>query len=120
MSSGLFQNASSANGLFQEPILPGALEQAKLRGKQFVQAGEDYKSNKKLMPRFKDTETIKTPKNKIQIITRPGRPSLKLVDVGGKFIEVEERLRRIGDAERRAKRAAVKRANTFALRNADN
>lgn len=55
------------------------------------------------MPRIKDTETIKTPKSKIQIITKPGRPDLKFVDVGGKFIEVDERLRRMAEAERRAK-----------------
>jgi len=55
------------------------------------------------MPRFRDTETIKTPLQKVQLVTRPGRPAMKFVDVGGKFIEVDERLRRIADGERRSR-----------------
>lgn len=102
--------------LFKEPILPGALEQAKLRGKQYVQEAEDAKSARKLMPRFRNTPTIKTPRNKVQIISKKGRPQLKFVDVGGKFLEVDERLRRIADAERRAKRAAEKAAEKKAAR----
>jgi hypothetical protein len=59
------------------------------------------------MPRFKDTETIKTPRQRVQLAERPGRPAIKFINVGGKFIEVEERLRRIADGERRSKKKAT-------------
>jgi len=87
----------------REPIVPASLEHAKETAKEFSKADEDYKSNRKLMPRIRDTETIKTPKSKIQVIMKPGRPTIKFIDVGGKFIKVEERLQRITQAERRAK-----------------
>jgi hypothetical protein len=73
------------------------------------------KSNPKLMPRIKDTDKIKTPESKVQISEAPGRPSIKFVDVGGKFIDVEERLRRIAQAERRAKITARKAAEKKAV-----
>jgi hypothetical protein len=53
------------------------------------------------MPRFKDTDTVKSPRQKIQKIVREGRLPIHFVDVGGKFLEVEERVRRIAAAERR-------------------
>lgn len=64
---------------------------------------EREKSNQKLMPHLKDTGTIKTPKSKVQVSKAPGRPTIEFVDVGGKFIDVEARLRKIAQAERRAK-----------------
>jgi hypothetical protein len=60
------------------------------------------------MPHLKDTETIRTPKSRVQVSVAPGRPTIKFVDVGGKFIDVEERLRKIAQAERRAKINASK------------
>jgi len=103
----------------REPIVPGSLAHAKAAAKRFAQAAEAGKSNKKLMPRIKDTEVIKTPKSKIQVSTKSGRPTIKFVDVGGKFINVDERLRRITEGKRRAKvtarKAEDKRAALLAL-----
>jgi hypothetical protein len=69
---------------------------------------EREKSNQKLMPRLKNTSTIKTPKSKVQVSEASGRPTIQFVDVGGKFIDVEARLRKIARAERRAKINAKK------------
>jgi len=85
----------------REPVVPSALEHAKLAAKRYTKAEEAYKSNPKLMPRVKD-QTTRTPKEKVQVVTKPGRPSMKFTDVGGHFIEADERLRRIAESERRA------------------
>ncbi len=37
------------------------------------------------------------------IVARNSRPSLKFVDVGGKFLDVEDRKRRLRASERRSK-----------------
>ncbi|KAF5384920.1 hypothetical protein D9615_001121 [Tricholomella constricta] len=86
----------------REPIVPASLEHAKSTAKRYAKAEEAYKSNPRLMPRVKDSIT-RTPKEKVQVVTKDGRPSMKFVDVGGHFIEVDERLRRIAESERRAK-----------------
>ena len=88
--------------------MPASLQKAKAAAKRFAQAAEMEKSNPKLMPRIKDTDTIKTPKTKVQVSEMPGRPTIKFVDVGGKFINVEERLRKVAQAERRARITARK------------
>ncbi|KAJ7492125.1 eukaryotic mitochondrial regulator protein-domain-containing protein [Mycena latifolia] len=85
----------------KEPLLPAALEHAKRVAERHAQAAEDHKSNPRLMPRFKDTPTIKSPRQKVQTIVRAGRLPIHFVDVGGKFIDVQERLKRLAMAERR-------------------
>ncbi|KAJ7684000.1 eukaryotic mitochondrial regulator protein-domain-containing protein, partial [Mycena rosella] len=82
------------------PILPVALQHAKRVAERHAQAAEDHKSNPRLMPRFKDSRTIKSPRAKVQTVERSGRPPVHFVDVGGKFIDVQERLRRLALAER--------------------
>jgi len=91
----------------REPIIPASLEHAKATAKRYAQAREVFKSNPTLMPRVKD-ETTRTPKEKVQIITKAGRPSTKFVDVGGHFIEVEQRLKRLAESKRRARIKARK------------
>ncbi|KAJ7922923.1 eukaryotic mitochondrial regulator protein-domain-containing protein, partial [Mycena leptocephala] len=93
------ENRDAARQRFQrqywesyEPILPASLEHAKQNAQRSAQAAHDNKSNAHLMPRFKDTDTK---------IVREGRLPIHFVDVGGKFLEVEERVRRIAEAERR-------------------
>jgi len=97
----------------REPIVPSSLEHAKKRAKQHAKTEEAHKSDPKLMPRIRDTDTVKTPKHKVQVVSKPGRPTIKFVDVGGKFVDVEDRLRRIASGERRVKikeRKAEKKA----------
>ncbi|KAJ7103024.1 eukaryotic mitochondrial regulator protein-domain-containing protein [Mycena belliarum] len=85
----------------REPILPVALQHAKRVAERHAQSAEDHKSNPRLMPRFKDSPTVKSPRHKVQVVERAGRPAVHFVDVGGKFIDVQERLRRLAMAERR-------------------
>ncbi|KAJ7642835.1 hypothetical protein B0H17DRAFT_1104903, partial [Mycena rosella] len=80
----------------KEPILPVA--------KRHAQAAEDHKSN----PRFKDSRTMKSPRAKVQTVERVGRPPVHFVDVGGKFIVVQERLWWLTLAERRTALTARK------------
>ncbi|KNZ76372.1 37S ribosomal protein S35, mitochondrial [Termitomyces sp. J132] len=93
----------------REPIVPASLEHAKATAKRYVKMQEAYKSNPRLMPRVKDT-TTQTPKEKVQIVVKPGRPSMKFVDVGGHFIEVHKRVKRIAESKRRAKEVKLRPA----------
>lgn len=94
----------------QEPIVPLSLEKAKAAGKRFTAKLEALKSDPKLMPRFKDTDTIKTPKEKVQDVEKPGHVTVKVIDVGGKFLDVNERLHRISRSARRARQKASRAA----------
>ena len=94
----------------QEPIVPASLEKAKAAGKRFTARVGALKADPKLMPRFKDTDTIKTPKEKVQNIESPNHVTIKVVDVGGKFLDVNERLHRISRSERRARQKASRAA----------
>ncbi|KAJ7201360.1 eukaryotic mitochondrial regulator protein-domain-containing protein [Mycena pura] len=85
----------------KEPILPASLEHARKLAQRSAQEAHDNKSNPNLMPRFKDTDTIKSPRVKVQVVEREGRIPFKFVDVGGKFIDVDERMRRMTRAGRR-------------------
>lgn len=96
-----------------------SLERAKAAAKRFTRVAEKEKSNQKLMPHLKDTDIIKTPESKVQVSEAPGRPTIKFVDVGGRFIDVEERLRKIAQAERRAKLAARKAGGSLVGRHRD-
>ncbi|KAJ6541852.1 eukaryotic mitochondrial regulator protein-domain-containing protein [Mycena capillaripes] len=101
----------------KEPLLPASLEHARNAAERSAQAAHDNKSNTTLMPRFKDTTTIKSPRAKVQKIEREGRLPIHFVDVGGKFLQVDERLRRMASAGRRhsihAKRSEVKVLSGF-------
>ena len=54
------------------------------------------------------------------IATREGRPDVRFVDVGGKYIDVKDRKRRIAEGERRSrlreKRQVKKQAEIAALK----
>ncbi|KAG5652569.1 hypothetical protein H0H81_004529 [Sphagnurus paluster] len=97
----------------REPIVPASLEHAKAAAKRYAKAQEAYKSNPKLMPRVQD-HTTQRPREKVQVIEKTGRPSLKFVDVGGHFIEVDSRLKRIAESERRSKIKARKHEEKLA------
>ncbi|KAK7063768.1 eukaryotic mitochondrial regulator protein-domain-containing protein [Favolaschia claudopus] len=84
-----------------EPLLPASLEHAKKIAERSAQAAHDNKSNSVLMPRFKDTDTIKSPRQKVQVVVREGRLPMHFVDVGGKFLQADDRLKRMAAAKRR-------------------
>ena len=54
------------------------------------------------MPLVPDTQSIMRPKQKTWHVTKEGRPTLQFTDVGGKFVDVDESVRRIAVAQRRA------------------
>ncbi|KAJ7044983.1 eukaryotic mitochondrial regulator protein-domain-containing protein [Mycena alexandri] len=85
----------------REPLLPASLEHAKKIAQRSAEAALANRSNERLMPRFKDTDTIKSPREKVQTVKRDGRLALRFVDVGGKFLNSQERVGRIDAAGRR-------------------
>jgi len=87
-----------------EPILPGIIAKSRMDASSVRRSTEAHKSDPNLVPRHHDT-----PKEKVLIVSKPGRPAVKFVDVGGKFIDVDERLRRIAESERRSKIKAKNR-----------
>ncbi|KAF8640706.1 hypothetical protein AX17_000362 [Amanita inopinata Kibby_2008] len=86
-----------------EPVVPVVLEHAKRRARQFATKPEGHMSKFSVMPRIKDTDHIKTPLEKVQIATKPGRPTIEFVDVGGKFLDADECMHRMAIAERRTR-----------------
>ncbi|KAH6917095.1 eukaryotic mitochondrial regulator protein-domain-containing protein [Coprinopsis sp. MPI-PUGE-AT-0042] len=100
----------------QEPIVPGSLEHARKRALQYAQSAEDFKTIPQLLPKVPDTEFMKRPTESVVIRQRVGRPSLQFVDVGAKFMDVNERVKQISQASRRASRrraAAVARSQSW-------
>ncbi|KAF7302501.1 hypothetical protein HMN09_00884400 [Mycena chlorophos] len=59
------------------------------------------KGNPRLMPRFKDTEHIKSPRQKVQVVEKEGKLPFHFVDIGGRFIDVRAREARMTAAGRR-------------------
>jgi len=87
----------------QEPITPLSLENAKKTAKRFSDRIEAAKSGSILMPLVPDTQSVMRSRKKAQHVTKEGRPTLEFLDVGGKFIDVDERVRRIAVAQRRTR-----------------
>lgn len=84
--------------LTKEPIVPESLEQAQMLA---LRSRSLRKLKMKQLPHFKDTDTVKTPREKVQLVTKPGRPTIMFVDVGGKFMDDDEEKKRAVAAERR-------------------
>lgn len=64
----------------------------------------DAKSDPLFMPPYENNPP------KVNLVQREGRPSVKFIDVGGKFVVVKDRLNRIKQAERRRKKKDEKQA----------
>ncbi|KAI0652447.1 hypothetical protein C8Q79DRAFT_937727 [Trametes meyenii] len=76
------------------PIIPGALARASEDGGKSAAALEAAKL-KRLRHLRTETEAERT-------IERPGRPTMRFVDIGMKFLDVDDRLRRVNAAKRRS------------------
>ncbi|KAJ8702027.1 hypothetical protein PTI98_000776 [Pleurotus ostreatus] len=86
----------------REPIVPASLEHAKKLAKKITKQAERHKSDPEYMPIIhNDKLFVKTKKEVIS--QRTGSAPIKFLDVGGKFINVDDRLRRIAGAERKAR-----------------
>ncbi|KAF5323421.1 hypothetical protein D9611_005540 [Ephemerocybe angulata] len=97
----LYWESVAENGA--EPIVPGSLEHAHEKALQYAKRTEEFKAHPELMPRVPDTEFMTRPSSKIVRLEREGRPSLEFVDVGSKFMDINDRIRRIAASGRRAK-----------------
>jgi hypothetical protein len=80
--------------------MPGILQKAKDDAAAAAAKRYAEKSAEGVMPRFPGF--LNNPPT-VQLVEREGRPAVKFVDVGGKFLNVDERMQRIKDGERRRK-----------------
>ncbi|THH12285.1 hypothetical protein EW146_g7762 [Bondarzewia mesenterica] len=90
-----------------QPVLPSVLEQARMHGERHRIADEAHKSDDALLGRHHDSRRSQD----VSTTTgdAPGRPLIKFVDVGGKFLDPKDRVRRMKESERRARLRDKKR-----------
>jgi len=93
----------------QEPVVPGVLEEVQNRAENYAKNSEVRKQN--LLPRIPDTKFVKTPVEKRRVATKEGRPDVKFVDVGAKFLNVNDEMKRLANARRRQEFKAKKNAS---------
>ncbi|KAF7302924.1 hypothetical protein MKEN_01254800 [Mycena kentingensis (nom. inval.)] len=100
------------DGKASEPILPASLQHSRKLAIRMAERALANKSNPRLMPRFRDTPTIKSPRVRVQTVRRAGHLPMRFVDVGGRFIDVQARELRMSKAQRRhafnSQRSALK------------
>lgn len=88
----------------KEPVLPGVLEAAKKGARQRAHASRVRKAGPEFMPKVPLTSGVKETTPAFQRLSKEGRPSMVFVDVGGKFLDVDDRTTRMKEAERRKAR----------------
>ncbi|KAJ7597352.1 eukaryotic mitochondrial regulator protein-domain-containing protein [Mycena floridula] len=67
-----------------EPLVPASIGQAQHLA---LHASKLRKAKLKRLPRIKDTDTIKSPHKRVQVVTKEGRPPVMFVDMGGEFMD---------------------------------
>jgi hypothetical protein len=90
-----FSSMSVVLTSFQDAVMPVVLENHQRALDAQHKGYRDAKSDPLVMPRYPNNPP------KVNVIQREGRPAVKFVDVGGKFVDVKDRLKRIKLAERR-------------------
>ncbi|THV06579.1 hypothetical protein K435DRAFT_815949 [Dendrothele bispora CBS 962.96] len=90
-----------------EPILPARLEHSKKLAVRLAELAKK-KKDKAYLPVIPDTETIKTPKEPVQYSVLEGRPTIKFVDIGTKFLDPVAEQKRLANIERRSRQRAKK------------
>lgn len=87
----------------QEPIVPAALEHAKQLGRKLTQREEHLKpTHPRLMPQTTNKSYLETPLRS-QSLEKVSRPALEIRDIGGKFLDLNDNLKRISTAEGQAR-----------------
>jgi hypothetical protein len=83
----------------QEPVLPAALERAREDAKRHGRSEESAKSNDPALdlPHESGMEVTRTSGSAV------GRPAVRFIDVGDKYLDPKDRMRRMKESERRAK-----------------
>ncbi|KAI0937174.1 hypothetical protein AcW1_001221 [Taiwanofungus camphoratus] len=84
----------------QEPILPKELESHRAEGRKNARAAQGIKAAHASLPPRTHEE---------RVVDVSGRPSVTFVDVGGKFVDVDDSVRRLKEAGRRSKLRMQKR-----------
>ncbi|KAK7465324.1 hypothetical protein VKT23_005303 [Stygiomarasmius scandens] len=90
-----------------EPILPARLEHSKKLAVRLAELARK-KKDQAYLPVIPDTDTIKTPKEPVQYSVLEGRPTIKFVDVGTKFLDPVAEQKRLGKIDRRARQRSKK------------
>ncbi|KIK70541.1 hypothetical protein GYMLUDRAFT_148961 [Collybiopsis luxurians FD-317 M1] len=93
-----------------EATVPASLERSMAMAKHLAAKSGQLK-DRQYLPAIPDTDTIKTPKEPIQISSKEGRPDIHFVDVGTKFLDVANETKRLARIESRARARAKKGAN---------
>jgi len=86
------------------PVLPSALSHARAYADTHKKKEVDAKSDPSLLA----SKSAVAP-GAVHIAAREGRPAVHFVDVGGKFLDVKDRVRRMKEGERRSKVKAKRR-----------
>jgi hypothetical protein len=68
------------------------------------------------LPNIPDTDTIKTPKEPVQLSMSEGRPTIKFVDVGTKFLDPIAEEQRLAKIDRRVRQRTKKLEGNNLLR----
>ena len=80
----------------QDPVVPLLLEKARTDGISHARQEEQSKNHPRFLTPHADTSKLK-----VKMVAPPGRPMMKFSDVGGKFINKDESLKRIKKIEHR-------------------
>lgn len=86
-------------------MVADALDFARAYAQKHKKITEEQKNDPKLLGLRPSTVVV----DKVKLIVRDNRPNVKFVDVGGRFLDVDDRLRRIRECERRSKIRTRKR-----------
>lgn len=81
-------------------MLPGALERSQAHAKRLELSKKLKVDDARVKARVPTPSYVLKPKP-IQRLRQPGRPDLKFVDVGNKFVDEKELLSRFKEAERK-------------------
>ncbi|KAH9897818.1 eukaryotic mitochondrial regulator protein-domain-containing protein [Cubamyces lactineus] len=84
------------------PVTPTALSRASVDAVKISTAKEAAK--------LKRLRSLSVGAESERVVERPGRPTMRFVDVGAKFLDVDDRLRRISAAKRRSQMKRQRRA----------
>jgi len=78
-----------------EPTMPGILDEAKDQKRQTAMGAKATKYGLGILSRQTGTS------DKVVVVEKPGRPKMTFVDVGGKFIDLNDHAKRMAESQRR-------------------
>jgi hypothetical protein len=99
VSKALVSTSFPISSRHQEPVLPAALKKAREDAKRHGRSEESSKSDATAFDIPYDSGRDVTGTSGAPI----GRPSIMFIDVGDKFVDPKDRMRRMKESERRAK-----------------